>query len=429
MIVKLQQRYRQWLWGDQLLSPVWSLVQTYTRLAAALADDVRNAEISLRAMSLVYTTILSLVPMLAFSFSLLKAFGVHDRMAPMLQLFLQPIGADANQLSGQILSFVNNLDVALLGFVGLVLLIYTMLRLMYKVQKSLDHTWDMSELPSLGKRIADYLTMILVGPLLLLSLITAASGLNESVLATEFMQISFISKLYGWFLSSLPFLFITAGLTFVYWFMPNCRVKLIAAAIAGVVAAFLWKGTGLLFTNFIASSSQYKIYAGFASVMLFLVWLYLSWLIFLFGSRLAYYLQHPEQMRPESRIAISGGQMMEKAGLSVLACIARAHYAEKPALSRSELSRELQLAHTTLQPLLATFEADGLITKNNHDSPGYLPAVPFEEIPLSRALHLIRKLHTKQFLQGDPKVDDILGQMDQLIDERFEEMTLKNLVK
>jgi len=158
VIVNLQQRYRAWLWGDQVLSPAWSMLQSYARLAAALADDVRNAEISLRAMSLVYTTILSLVPMLAFSFSLLKAFGVHDRMAPMLQLFLQPIGADANRLSSQILSFVNNLDVALLGFVGLVLLIYTMLRLMYKVQKSLDHTWDMSELPSLGKRIADYLT-------------------------------------------------------------------------------------------------------------------------------------------------------------------------------------------------------------------------------------------------------------------------------
>ncbi len=429
MILKLQQRYRQWLWGDQPLSGPWSVMRYIARLVAAFADDMQQAEISLRAMSLVYTTILSLVPMLAFSFSLLKAFGVHDRMAPMLQLFLQPIGDQANILSGQILTFVNNLDVALLGFVGLVLLIYTMLRLMYKVQKSLDHTWEMSQTPKLGKRIADYLTMLLVGPLLLLSLITAASGLNESVLATEVMQINFISSIYAWFLSSLPSVFIAVGLTFVYWFMPNCQVRFIAAAIAGVIAAFLWKGSGLLFTNFIASSSQYKIYAGFASVMLFLVWLYLSWLIFLFGSRLAFYLQHPEQMRPESRLPISGGQMIEKAGLSVLACIARNHYAEKPPLSQSQLSRQLQLSHVTLQPLLSEFEIDGLITKNNEDSPGYLPAVPFEQIPLARAIHLIRKMHAKKFLSGDEKIDQLMLDIDQVIDQRFEKMTLKNLVK
>ena len=429
MTNKLQQRYRQWLWSDQPLSHAGSILRAYARLAAAFAHDIQQAEISLRAMSLVYTTILSLVPMLAFCFSLLKAFGVHDRMAPLLQHFLQPIGDQAGELTGQILIFVNNLDVALLGFVGLVLLIYTMLRLMYKVQKSLDHTWEINETPQLGKRIADYLTMLLVGPLLLLSLLAAASGLNESLLATEVLNISFISSLYAWFLFSLPSLLIAVGLTFVYWFMPNCRVKFLAAGMAGLISSFLWKGSGVLFAYCIASSSQYKIYAGFASAMLFLVWLYLSWLIFLFGSRLAFYFQYPEQMRPESKLAVSGGQMMEKAGLSVLACIARNHYNEKPPMSRNGLSRELQLAHTTLQPLLTAFEKDGLISKNNHDSPGYLPAVPFEEIPISRALHLIRTLHTKPFLHGDPKVSDILDQMDQLIDERFEVMTLKNLVK
>ena len=133
MTNKLQQRYRQWLWSDQPLSHAGSILRAYARLAAAFAHDIQQAEISLRAMSLVYTTILSLVPMLAFCFSLLKAFGVHDRMAPLLQHFLQPIGDQAGELTGQILIFVNNLDVALLGFVGLVLLIYTMLRLMYKV--------------------------------------------------------------------------------------------------------------------------------------------------------------------------------------------------------------------------------------------------------------------------------------------------------
>ena len=174
----------------------------------AYLEDLKQAEISLRAMSIVYTTILSLVPMLAFIFSLLKAFGVQNRLAPLLEHFLEPIGDQAAVLSGQILGFVNNLDVRLLGFVGLVLLIYTMLRLMYKVQKSLDHVWGISNAPGMVKRVADYLILGLIGPLLLLSLLTAAAGLNETVLATDFLKIYAVSATYTWILSQLPFIFI-----------------------------------------------------------------------------------------------------------------------------------------------------------------------------------------------------------------------------
>ena len=133
MIAQWRAKFEKWVWSEQPLLPFQFSLRWIARLLMAYLEDLKQAEISLRAMSIVYTTILSLVPMLAFIFSLLKAFGVQNRLAPLLEHFLEPIGDQAAVLSGQILGFVNNLDVRLLGFVGLVLLIYTMLRLMYKV--------------------------------------------------------------------------------------------------------------------------------------------------------------------------------------------------------------------------------------------------------------------------------------------------------
>lgn len=395
----------------------------------AYLEDLKQAEISLRAMSIVYTTILSLVPMLAFIFSLLKAFGVQNRLAPLLEHFLEPIGDQAAVLSGQILGFVNNLDVRLLGFVGLVLLIYTMLRLMYKVQKSLDHVWGISNAPGMVKRVADYLILGLIGPLLLLSLLTAAAGLNETVLATDFLKIYAVSATYTWILSQLPFIFIAVGLSFIYWFMPNCEVRLLCAVIAGVLAAFFWKGTGIFFAYCIASSSSYNVYAGFASAMLFVVWLYLSSLIFLFGARLAFYLQYPEQMRPEARQLIRGGRALETAGLSVLAEIADRHYNELPAVTSEALSKSLMMSRRTLHALLQAFEQEGLIVKDSAETPGYLPAVPFEEVSISRALQAIRRMDAATVLPTSVEVEAISTKLDDVIDGKFAEVPIKALLK
>ena len=99
--------------------PVWQrLVIAPMRIAVAVSLDMIQGQLTLRAMSLVYTTLLSLVPLLAISFSILKAFGVHNRIEPFLQGLLEPLGEEGAEITEQIIGFVNNIQVGLLGFVG-----------------------------------------------------------------------------------------------------------------------------------------------------------------------------------------------------------------------------------------------------------------------------------------------------------------------
>ena len=107
----------------------------FTRaLTIALFHDMHQGSITLRAMGLVYTTLLSLVPLLALSFSVLKGFGVHNQMQPFLLRLFAPLGAKAEELTSQVLGFVDNMQVGVLGFAGLAILLYTVVSLMEKIE-------------------------------------------------------------------------------------------------------------------------------------------------------------------------------------------------------------------------------------------------------------------------------------------------------
>ncbi|WP_308873338.1 YhjD/YihY/BrkB family envelope integrity protein [Thiothrix subterranea] len=136
----------------------------FTRaLAIALFHDMHQGSITLRAMGLVYTTLLSLVPLLALSFSVLKGFGVHNQMEPLLLALLEPMGDKAEELTRQVLGFVDNVQVGVLGVAGLAILFYTVVSLMQKVEEAFNHVWRVKRQRSILLQFRDYLSVVLVG--------------------------------------------------------------------------------------------------------------------------------------------------------------------------------------------------------------------------------------------------------------------------
>jgi membrane protein len=122
------------VWDEPEASPPWRARLAYTtRLLIVLARDIASGQLTMRAMSLVYTTLLSIVPLLALSFSVLKAFGVHQQIEPMLANLLEPLGERADQVTGRIIQFIENMNVGVLGSLGLALLLYTAVSLIQKV--------------------------------------------------------------------------------------------------------------------------------------------------------------------------------------------------------------------------------------------------------------------------------------------------------
>ena len=219
----------------------------FARLVYVITRDVLSGGLNLRAMSLVYTTLLSIVPLLAVSFSVLKVFGVHHEVAPFLRDFFAPLGADGVQLANDIVAFVESVQVGVLGAVGVSLLFYTAASLMYKIEMSLNFVWHIDTLRSFGRRLSGFLSVMLVGPILVFSALGITASLKSTTVVRAIARIEPFGQFLHVLSQLLPYFLVWVAFVFLYLFVPNTRVRFRTALVGGVVAAILWQTAGLFF--------------------------------------------------------------------------------------------------------------------------------------------------------------------------------------
>ena len=146
------------------------------RFPSALLRDWLSGEVNMRAMGLVYTTLLSLVPLMAFSFSILKGLGAHGDLEPFVFEFFRPMGAAAEQLTTHVMGFVDNVRSGVLGSIGLAFLLYTVITTVQKVEESFNFVWRVERPRSWARRVSEYFSVMIIGPILMV----AALGLLAS---------------------------------------------------------------------------------------------------------------------------------------------------------------------------------------------------------------------------------------------------------
>ncbi len=297
----------------------WRAVLTrLLKVAAAVWRELADGQLSLHAMSLVYTTLLSLVPLLAVSFSVLKAFGVHNQIKPLLLTILAPLGAQGVEITDNVIGFVENMEVGVLGAVGLSLLFYTVVSLIQKIESAFNFAWRVAQSRPLAQRFSQYLGVLMVGPILVFSAMALTGTLLSSELAGSLLSVQPFGMLFGLLGKLLPYVLVIAAFTFIYVYIPNTKVRFGSALLGATVAGLIWQTGGWAFGSFIASSTHYTaIYASFAIVILFMIWLYLSWLILLLGASIAFYFQHPEYQSGSRAPRRLNACAEERAGLVV----------------------------------------------------------------------------------------------------------------
>src|SRR5579871_2683421 len=151
--------------------PVAQLLRI-VRYPYAVSRDLWHGEIALRAMGLVYTTLLSLIPLLAFSFAILKVFGARHDLQPLVYEFFAPMGAvAAAELTDKVLQFAARVSSGIVGSLGLVVLAWTLVGTIKKVEDSFNFLWRVEQPRSFARRVAEYMTLLVVGPLLMVAFI------------------------------------------------------------------------------------------------------------------------------------------------------------------------------------------------------------------------------------------------------------------
>jgi membrane protein len=435
--VVLTQRLTQLIWDDELSALPWwkALVLRWARTLWLLGRELIDGQLSMRAMSLVYTTLLSLIPLLAVSFSVLKAFGVHNQIEPALQNFLTPLGPRGEEISATIISFVDNVQVGVLGSVGLGLLFFTVVSLLQKVERAFNYAWQVSQHRPFSERFSDYLSVLLAGPVLVFSALGATASFMSSGLVVELTTVPLLGRVIETAGRLIPYVFVIAAFTFVYVFMPNTRVRVGSALVGALVAGVLWQTIGWGFASFVVSSTKYAaIYSGFAILILFMIWLYLAWLILLVGASIAFYHQHPEYLRLSTgRTNHVGNRQRERLGLLAICLIAKRHFEGTPAPSADLLASELKMPIAEVADGLELLLDKGLIIAVGTTPETYLPGRAPERIEVQTVLDVLRRSDEKPDpLKLGPapgqSVAEILAMLERASADALNGLTVRDLL-
>lgn len=428
---RIRKFVQQDLWTADLsaLTPLGQLRIRILRLLVVAVWEFREGVLNLRALGLVYTTLLSLVPFLAVTFSVLKAFGAHYRVEPLLARALEPLGPKGAEITSQVVEFVSNLRVGVLGAVGLAGLFLTVISLLGKIEDALNHIWRVRRPRSLARKFTDYLSVVLVGPVLVFSAFGLIASAQSHWLVQRIVQVEPLGFIIVPLASRLmPFLFLCAAFTFLYKFIPQADVRVGSALLGGATAAVLWQLAGAGFAVFVAGSTRYTaIYSTFAVLILFLIWLYVGWLVVLVGGQVAYFHQHPSvylaARRQQSFLS------RERLALAALVEIARRHLSGEIPYRPLELATELNVPQSTLEELIDEFVRRGILLRTAEPR-GVALGRPPERVSVVEILDLLRDPDSFDVglpQEGEGSVASLLRLRDQVVRQALDGVTLRSL--
>ncbi|GAB1262478.1 YihY/virulence factor BrkB family protein [Aurantivibrio plasticivorans] len=405
-----------------------------SRVLFAAIRDLFSGNITLHAMGLVYTTILSIVPFLALSFSVLKGFGVHNQLEPLLNTLTEPLGSQGPELVANIVGFVDNFKVGVLGSVGLGLLIYTVISLVQKVENSFNQIWRVSQPRTIGQRFSNYLSVIIIGPVLVFSALGATGTLMNSAIMTYLLEIGPLGWLFATFSRMTPYFMIIGLFTFLYTFIPNTKVKIRYAFIGGITGGILWQTVGFAFAKFFAVSasqgSYAAIYSGFAIGIVSLWWLYLCWLILLFGASVAFYAQHAMQIT-RSRVNNPSAEIDEHTGLSMMYRVAKQFDGDGGGLSISEMESNLSVGPEAINRIYQKLVDNGFLIQGGDGGDKLFPAKALDHILICDLLKALRQSDNPlpASLKQDHNVLQLTQKIEQSYQQIFDDLTLAQWVR
>ncbi len=265
------------------------ILGTLWRFLLFLSLRVREDQWLTAAGAMSYTTLFSLVPLLAVLFSLIAIFPVFDAAVERVQQFIFDnfVPAAGDHVRAYIENFVEH--ARQLTGVGIAFLVLTALLLMESIDSAINRIWRVGRHRVLLAKFAMYLAVLTLGPMLIaVSIIMTSYLVSFPLIGESGVSAPVLVRL-------MPFVLTMLALSLLYIIVPNCRVPVRHGMICAGVAALMFEIAKVGFAIYVANVPSYAtIYGALAVIPLFLLWVYISWAIVLFGAELTYCLTNFE---------------------------------------------------------------------------------------------------------------------------------------
>ena len=354
----------------------------------------------LRASSLTFYTLLSIVPVAAMFFGIAKGFGFEKRLES--QLFERFPGQE--EVLSQVIRFSNSLldqtRGGVIAGIGLLVLFWTVLKVLGHIEMALNDIWEIKKQRSWGRKFSDYLSIMLISPILVLMSGSATVFITTQVtqIAQEVELLGAVSPLISLLLKYTPYVLIWALFTILYIIMPNTKVHFKAGLLGGVVAGTLYQIAQGAYISFQIGAAKYNaIYGSFAALPLFLMWVQISWWIVLFGAELSFANQNVNtyEYEPDSLNVSPGYKNLLTLQIAHL-LIKKFQNGDKP-LTDSQISAQLEMPIRLVHNILYDLVESGLVseTRTNEDKEiAYQPARDINKLTIQYVLEALEQSGT-----------------------------------
>ena len=438
---RLRQFFGHDLWNVELssLSLRKGVLIRLLRVGQLVIQGFRQDDLPLRASALTFITLMSLVPLLAFSFSMLKGLGggEHVFLALDQQIAGMPESmGNLKELAASLLETLRTTSFFALGGAAMVFLLWTVIQVMGSIEDAFNRVWGVSTPRSLLRKITDYTGTLIFVTVLAGAVMAGGATMSLQSLVTRLQSIPLLERIvidYVPMVKLVTFAVMWMGFALLYIFMPNTRVRVRAAVMSGLVTTMLFVGWQKIYMIAQVGVSRYNVFFGtFAAIPIFLAWLYVSWVIVLLGTELAFAIQNYTTFQMERAAPKASVESRLLLGLSVITRAAAALESNEPPFETSSFAKQNSVSIRLVHDVVALLAREHLLAEVAERDDCYVLLRSPGALPVREIVKIFLRDGTRPAELGldklPPHVQDVLVAMDDGMAGAVAEMTVRDLL-
>lgn len=421
MFKKIREVFTKEFWNlkNVAASPRRMFFVKQARIFRLAIRGFNEDRVQMRASALTYYTLLSIVPVAAMAFGIAKGFGIDEK----LRSYIFVSFASQKEVAQAIIDFSDkyllNISGGLIAGIGIVVLLWTVMRLLSNIELSFNDIWQIKKSRVMGRKISDYISLVVIAPVMLV----ASSGVtiflnNQATSGAETIPlIGYLGPVLGFMAMIIPYVLVWLVFTLLYIVMPNTKVRFGSAFVGGVIAGTMFQVFQLLYINFQTMLFDYNdVYGSFAILPLFLIWLQLSWLIVLFGAEVAFANQNVIHYEAESETLHISNHMKRTVSVMITRLIALNFRDGVAPMTAEEIADKLDLPVRLVRDILYELQQISLVSETitqNVKENAYQPATDISRLTVGLVINMLdRRGQDTLFSESKKELEKMLKIVD-----------------
>jgi len=435
-ILEKSKRLNDAIWHTSLsdISRSKSFIFRQLRIIVLAARGFMNDKVQLRASSLTFYSLLSIIPVVAIAFAIAKGFGLDQNLQQLVAKEFQTQPEVLDWLLSVATNALQKTRGGPIAGVGVIILFWSAMSLLDQIESSFNHIWQIRSSRPWYRKFTDYLTIMLIAPVFLI-LSSSITVLDLSDFISRSSILDFLKPLFNFLLKFAPYVLTWFALTVLYIIIPNTKVKFVPALVSGIIAGTVLQILQWLYIDLqFGISKLSSIYGSFAAIPLFILWLQASWIILLLGAELSFANQNVSRYEYESE-ALNVSQYQKKAlVLMIMNMIIRNFTVGEKPISAEDISGKLKIPVRLVRDILQDLNNAGLVSvihENEHEERLYQPAMDINKLSISYVLNRLERKGSEHqiFVKSNEfnKITSMLEKFDKLVAQSDSNILVKDL--